>query len=102
MPRGKRAEVTYTGKAAKINEKVLKLQAELKAAREELKVAYKEQLKEEKAAAKKARAEANDVLLKAFEESGKSVDEILALLNQKDSKPETPKTESSKSEDIDG
>lgn len=97
MPRGKKAEITYTGKAAKINEKVLKLEADLKAAKEELKAAYKEQLKEEKAAAKKAKAETNDKLLKAFEESGKSVDEILELLKQKNSKPETPKAE-----DIDG
>ena len=54
MPRGVKKEVTYTGKAAKINEKILKLEADLKAAKEELKAAYKEQLKEEKIAAKEA------------------------------------------------
>ena len=37
MPRGVKKVVTYTGKAAKINEKVLKLEAELKATKEELK-----------------------------------------------------------------
>lgn len=45
MARGVRKPVTYTGKAAKIHEKVLKLETELKAAKEELKAAYKEQLK---------------------------------------------------------
>ena len=36
MPRGVKKEVTYTGKAAKINEKILKLEADLKAAKEEM------------------------------------------------------------------
>lgn len=51
MPRGVKKEVVYTGKAAKLNEKVQKLEADLKGAKEELKAAYKEQLKAEKAAA---------------------------------------------------
>ena len=55
MPRGPKKEIVYTGKAAKINEKVLKLDAELKAAKVELKAAYKEQIKTEKALAKKAK-----------------------------------------------
>ena len=49
MARGVKKEITYTGKALKVHEKVLKLDADLKAAKEELKIAYKEQLKEEKA-----------------------------------------------------
>lgn len=64
MPRGVKKEVTYTGKAAKINEKILKLEADLKAAKEELKAAYKEQLKEEKRAAKEAEKEKERTLLK--------------------------------------
>ncbi|WP_373266739.1 hypothetical protein [Hungatella hathewayi] len=55
MPRGVKPEITYTGKAAILNEKVVKLEADLKAAKEELKVAYKEQLKAEKAAEAKAK-----------------------------------------------
>ncbi len=57
MARGVRKPVTYTGKAAKIHEKVLKLETELKAAKEELKTAYKEQLKEEKLAKQNAKKE---------------------------------------------
>lgn len=92
MPRGPKKEINYTGKAAKVQEKVQKLQAELAAAKEELKAAYKEQLKAEKAAAKKAQKEAAEAaqkamrenkakLLKAIENSGKSPEEILDFLN---------------------
>lgn len=47
MPRGVKKK-SLIPKGAKINEKILKLEADLKAAKEELKAAYKEQLKEEK------------------------------------------------------
>ena len=80
MPRGVKKEVTYTGKAAKINEKILKLEADFKAAKEELKAAYKEQLKEEKRAAKEAEKEKRENIIKALEESGKSTEEILEFL----------------------
>ncbi len=82
MPRGVRREITYTGKAAKIHEKVIKLEAELKAAKEELKVAYKEQLKEEKEAAKKTSKAKQAELLKVIKQSGKTTEEIMDLLNQ--------------------
>ena len=80
MARGIRKQITYTGKAAKIHEKVLKLEADLKDAKEELKAAYKEQLKEEKAAKQKADKENKEKLLKIIEESGKSAEEIMDLL----------------------
>ena len=80
MARGIRKPVTYTGKAAKIHEKVLKLEADLKAAKEELKAAYKEQLKEEKLARQKAEKENREKLLNIIEESGKTPEEILYLL----------------------
>ncbi len=82
MARGIRKPVTYTGKAAKIHEKVLKLEADLKAAKEELKAAYKEQLKEEKLARQKAEKENREKLLKIIEESGKTPEEILDLLKE--------------------
>lgn len=82
MARGVRREVTYTGKAAKVYEKVQKLEADLKAAREELKVAYKEQIKEEKAAAIRESKAAQAKLMKAIKESGKSPEEIIEWLNQ--------------------
>lgn len=91
MARGVRKERVYTGKALKVYEKVKKLEAELKVAKEELKTAYKEQVKTEKAAAVKAKKEAEaaakrekeelkEKLLKAIEESGKTPDEVLQLL----------------------
>ncbi|MFG6330220.1 MAG: hypothetical protein K1W28_00080 [Lachnospiraceae bacterium] len=80
MARGVRKQITYTGKAAKIYEKVLRLEADLKAAKEELKTAYKEQLKEEKAARQKAEKENKEKLLKLIEESGKTPEEIMELL----------------------
>ena len=91
MARKPRKEIVYTGKALKIHEKVLKLESDLKAAKEELKIAYKEQLKaekaaqakarkEEKLAAKKALKERQSELLKAIQESGKSPDEIMQML----------------------
>lgn len=82
MPRGKRVVPNYTGKAAKVYEKVQKLEADLKAAKSELKAAYKEQLKEEKEAAKIKAKEDEVTVLKAIRESGKSAEEILALLGQ--------------------
>ena len=92
MARGVRKEITYTGKALKAHEKVIKLEADLKAAREELKILYKEQVKAEKAAAakakkeedaalKKAMKERQSELAKALKESGKSIDDVIAMLN---------------------
>ena len=51
MPRGVKKEIVYTGKALKLHEKILKMESDLKAAKEELKIAHKKQLKAEKAAA---------------------------------------------------
>ena len=82
MARGVRKEITYTGKALKAHEKVLKLEADLKTAKEELRVIYREQLKEETAAKKKAEKEAQVKLMKAIKTSGKTPEEILALLEQ--------------------
>ena len=48
MPRGVKREIVYTGQAAKAHEKVVRLEAELKAAREELKKAVKKQEQEKK------------------------------------------------------
>ncbi|HBN57339.1 MAG TPA: hypothetical protein DD414_11245 [Lachnospiraceae bacterium] len=82
MARGVRKPVNYTGKAAKIHERVLKLDAELKAAKEELKAAYKEQLKEEKLARQKADKEKKEEIIKLINQSGKTPDEILEMLKQ--------------------
>ena len=80
MARGRRKEVTYTGKALKVYEKVQRLEAELKDAKTELKIAYKEQIKEEKEAAIRAKKENQEKILRAIEESGKTTEEILTLL----------------------
>ena len=80
MARGRRKEVTYTGKALKVYEKVQRLEVELKDAKAELKIAYKEQIKEEKEAAIRAKKENQEKILRAIEESGKTTEEILTLL----------------------
>ena len=80
MARGRRKEVTYTGKALKVYEKVQRLEAELKDAKAELKIAYKEQIKEEKETAIRAKKENQEKILRAIEESGKTTEEILTLL----------------------
>lgn len=91
MARAAKTDIVYTGKALKAHEKVVKLETDLKAAKEELKVAYKEQVKAEKAAeakakkeaeiaAKKALKEKQKELMAAIQESGKTPDEIIAML----------------------
>lgn len=80
MARGKRKEITYTGKALKVFEKIQRLESELKNAREELKIAYKEQLKEEKESAIRVKKENQDKILKAIDESGMTTEEILRML----------------------
>lgn len=82
MPRGKRREIVYTGKAADINNKILETEAELKQLRADLKVAYKEQLKAEKAAAAAKEKADMDKLVKAIKKSGKSAEEILAMIEE--------------------
>ena len=81
MPRGVKKVIEYTGKAAKAFEKVQKLEADLKAAKEELKVAYRAQVKEEKAAAKALENAQKEELMKALKSSNKSIDEIMGFLN---------------------
>lgn len=81
MPRGVKKEIEYTGKAAKVFEKVQKLEADLKAAKEELKVTYRAQVKEEKAAAKALENSQKEGLMKALKSSNKSMDEIMGFLN---------------------
>ena len=80
MARGRLKEVNYNGKALKVYEKVQRLEAELKDAKAELKIAYKEQIKEEKEAAIRAKKENQEKILRAIEESGKTTEEILTLL----------------------
>lgn len=57
MPRGKRIERVYTGKAAKLDEKAKALEETLKAVKAEREAAYKEQLKEERKAKKNQAAQ---------------------------------------------
>lgn len=93
MARTTKKEIVYTGKALKLHEKVVKLEADLKTAKEELKIAYKEQVKAEKAAETKAKREAALAAKKAFkekqkelmiaiQESGKTPDEIIEMLKK--------------------
>ena len=81
MPREKRIERIYTGKAAKLDEKVKALEETLKAVKAEREAAYKEQLKEERKAKKNQVAQRQKDLLKAAENSGKSIDELIEIIN---------------------
>lgn len=81
MPRGKRIERVYTGKAAKLDEKVKALEETLKAVKAEREAAYKEQLKKERKAKKNQAAQRQKDLLKAAENSGKSIDELIEIIN---------------------
>lgn len=81
MPKGKRIERVYTGKAAKLDEKVKALEETLKAVKAEREAAYKEQLKEERKAKKNQAAQRQKDLLKAAENSGKSIDELIEIIN---------------------
>lgn len=81
MPRGKRIERVYTGKAAKLDEKVKALEETLKSVKAEREAAYKEQLKEERKAKKNQAAQRQKDLLKAAENSGKSIDELIEIIN---------------------
>lgn len=81
MPRGKRIERVYTGKAAKLDEKVKTLEETFKAVKAEREAAYKEQLKEERKAKKNQAAQRQKDLLKAAENSGKSIDELIEIIN---------------------
>lgn len=92
MARGVKKEITYTGKALKIHEEILSLEAKLKALKEELKVAHKEEIKRLKEEEKKAKKAAdiaakkeldrkkNDLFL-ALKASGKSIDDVIDMLN---------------------
>lgn len=75
MPKGVRKERIYTGKAAKLDEKVKSLEAALKEAKTERDLTYKEQLKEERKAKKE--------LLKTAKESGVPYPELIDLIKAK-------------------
>lgn len=81
MPREKRIERVYTRKAAKLDEKVKALEETLKAVKAEHEAAYKEQLKEERKTKKNQAAQRQKDLLKAAENSGKSIDELIEIIN---------------------
>lgn len=86
MPRGQKREIVYTGKALQISNRIKELESELKQARADLKVAYKEQLKAEKVAAAAKEKADMDKLIKAIKNSGKSPEEILAMIEESETK----------------
>lgn len=82
MPRGVRRQITYTGEAAKIHDKIIRHEEELKTLRENLKTAVKRQEQEAKVVAKKKQIDEEKQILKLIKESGKTTEEIIALLEQ--------------------
>lgn len=83
MPKGVRKERIYTGKAAKLDEKVKSLEAALKDAKAERDAAYKEQLKEERKAKKEQNNKLEKELLKTAKESGVPYPELIDLIKSK-------------------
>ena len=80
MPRGKSIEKVYTGKAAKLNDRVKQLEEQLKAAKAERDAAYKEQMKSERKAARNRASDEEKALLKLMRESGKSPAELMEMI----------------------
>ena len=83
MPKGVRKERIYTGKTAKLDEKVKSLEAALKEAKAERDLAYKEQLKEERKAKKEQNSKLEKELLKTAKESGVPYPELIDLIKAK-------------------
>lgn len=92
MARGVKKEVVYTGKALKIHEEIVALEAKLKTLKEELKIAHKEEVKKIKEEERKAQIAADAAVKKELEKkkkdliialktSGKSLDEVIEMLN---------------------
>ena len=68
-------------KPQNLTKKVKALEETLKAVKAEREAAYKEQLKEERKAKKAQAAQRQKDLLKAAENSGKSIDELIEIIN---------------------
>ena len=83
MPRGKRTPRTYTGKAAKLNEKILQMEAQLKDLKTERDTAYKEQIRAEKASTRMRKTAAEKELIEAVRKYGEDPAKLIEAIKNK-------------------
>ena len=83
MPRGKRIPKVYTGKAAKLNEKVLQMEAQLKDLKTERDAAYKEQIRAEKKGGRIRKTSAEKQLIELMRKYGEDPAKIMEDIKRK-------------------
>lgn len=83
MPRGKRIPKTYTGKAAKLNEKVIQMEAQLKDLKAERDVAYKEQIRAEKKNGRIRKTDAEKQLIETIRKYGEDPAKMIEDIKKK-------------------
>lgn len=80
MARGPIVPKNYTGRAAKLDEKIKELEAQIKSMKAERDKLYKDQLKAEKKANRIKQSDAEKDLIKAIRSSGMSAEDVLSML----------------------
>lgn len=83
MPRGKRTPRVYTGKAAKLNEKILQMEAQIKDLKAERDAAYKEQIRTEKASTRMRKTAAEKELIEAVRKYGEDPAKLVEAIKSK-------------------
>lgn len=83
MPRGKRTPRVYTGKAAKLNEKILQMEAQLKDLKTERDAAYKEQIRADKKNSRIRKTDAEKQLIETIRKYGEDPAKLLEDIKRK-------------------
>ena len=83
MPRGKRTPRVYTGKAAKLNEELLQIEAQIKDLKAERDAAYKEQIRAEKASTRMRKTAAEKELIEAVRKYGEDPAKLIEAIKSK-------------------
>lgn len=83
MPRGKRTPRVYTGKAAKLNEKILQMEAQLKDLKAERDAAYKEQIRADKKNSRIRKTDAEKQLIETIRKYGEDPAKLLEDIKRK-------------------
>lgn len=83
MPRGKRTPRVYTGKAAKLNEKILQMEAQIKDLKAERDAAYKEQIRAEKKNSRIRKPSAEKQLIELMRKYGEDPAKIIDDIKRK-------------------
>ena len=83
MPRGKRTPRVYTGKAAKLNEKILQMEAQLKDLKAGRDAAYKEQICADKKNSRIRKTDAEKQLIETMRKYGEDPAKLLEDIKRK-------------------